>query len=193
MKYQIIYADPPWNYKDIPFDRDPAPYETMTPDQIARLSIDNIADWNCALFLWAVFPHLQEALYVMRAWGFEYRTVAFVWIKLNKNSKTPFFGMGQWTRANAEICLMGMRGKLARKDASISQVVTSVIGEHSRKPPIVRDKIVQLLGNLPRIELFAREDLPMFPKPDGWDVWGKQIESALEPDLLKDLSVDEIR
>ena len=124
--------------------------------------------------MWATFPKLENALYVMRCWGFEYKTVAFTWVKKNKKANTPFFGMGKWTRSNAEICLIGIRNKVKRQSASVSQVIISEILEHSKKPDEVRDKIVELIGDLPRIELFARN------KTEGWDVFGDEINSDIE-------------
>jgi site-specific DNA-methyltransferase (adenine-specific) len=111
---------------------------------------------------------LPKCLETIKMWGFRYVTVAFTWIKINKRNGKPYFGLGNWTRANAEICLLGMRGKLKRKSNKVSQVVLSPLREHSRKPDEVRDRIVELMGNLPRIELFARQEF------NGWDYWGNE-------------------
>jgi len=190
-KYQIIYADPPWKYKqgksmgtnfqgacDVK-------YPTMSIENICKLKVNNIADEDCILFLWATFPQLKEALQLIKAWGFEYKTIAFNWIKQNKNG-SPFFGIGYYTKSNGEICLLATKGNPHKfvKDNSISQVIFTEKTKHSEKPEIVRDKIVQLLGDRPRIELFAR------PNPqntifgtntfDGWDVWGNEVESDID-------------
>lgn len=182
-RYSIIYADPPWDYGERPlWCRGGANenYATQSVDWIAALPIDSFAAWNSALFLWATFPKLPEALYVMRLWGFDYKTVAFTWVKTNRKSDTPFFGMGQWTRANAEICLLGTRGTVTRRDKGVPQIIITPVAEHSRKPDEARDLIVRLLGDLPRLELFARPLSPMFPKPEGWDWWGDEVEGDVD-------------
>ena len=114
--------------------------------------------------MWATFPMLKEALEVIKAWGFTYKTAAFCWIKQNRNGSGLFMGLGNWTRSNAEICLLATKGKPKR-------VVTAVspLERHSKKPDEARDKIVELMGDLPRIELFARQTAP------GWDAWGNEV------------------
>lgn len=177
-KYQIIYADPPWNYTV--FDSKHGGrgtkqyYQTMRAVDIFSLPVGAIADKNCALFLWATSAMLPEALYTIKAWGFIYKTIAFSWIKQNKKSGGYFFGMGSWTRQNTELVLLGIKGKLQRLDASISQILQYPLQQHSQKPSEVREKIVVLLGDLPRVELFARQ------KTEGWDVWGNEVESDIE-------------
>lgn len=176
MKYQIIYADPPWNYNDkaLAGKRGASfKYSTLDTNRICALPIQNIAANNCVLFMWATFPMLPDAFMVMKAWGFEYKTVAFVWTKTNKKADTDFFGMGNWTRANAEVVLLGIKDKPKRISASVRQIVRSPIMRHSEKPNEVRERIVKLMGNLPRIELFARE------KKEGWDVWGNEVDSDI--------------
>lgn len=96
--------------------------------------------------MWVTMPFLEEAFAVMRAWGFEYKTCAFTWVKQNKKADTLFWGMGNWTRANAELCLLGVRGKPKRKDAGVHSVIISHIEEHSKKPSEIRDRICKLLG-----------------------------------------------
>lgn len=105
----------------------------------------------------------------MKAWGFEYKTIGFNWVKTNKKSEGLFWGMGNWTRSNSELCLLGVKSKPRRQSASVHSVVLSPMGVHSKKPDIIRDKIVELCGDVPRIELFARNATP------GWDVWGNEI------------------
>jgi N6-adenosine-specific RNA methylase IME4 len=121
--------------------------------------------------LWVTNPLLKEGLEVMRYWGFEYKTIAFIWHKTYKSGKT-WFGLGHYTRANAEICLLGIKGRLQRKNKSVYRIIKSPIMEHSRKPDKVRESIVRLFGDLPRIELFARQ------KTDGWDCWGLEVENG---------------
>lgn len=172
-KYNIIYADPPWQYKV--YSKKGAGrsaeshYPTMPLEDICKLPISNIAADNCVLFLWATFPNLQEAFEVIKAWGFTYKTVAFVWVKSNKKSDSLFWGMGYWTRANAEVCLLATKGAPKRQSASVHQVIISHIEQHSKKPAETRHRIVQLMGDLPRIELFARQ------QADGWDCWGNEV------------------
>lgn len=172
-KYNIIYADPPWQYKTSATSTldglAQSHYPTMCASDIRALPVNEIAAENSILFLWATYPKLKEALTVVNAWGFEYKTVAFTWIKLNKNNKDPFLGLGFWTRSNAEICLLGIRGFFTRKDAGVKQLIFSPIEEHSKKPDEARQRIVQLCGDLPRIELFARQAV------DGWDCWGNEV------------------
>lgn len=144
-------------------------YDCMKKEDISNLPVGNLADKDCVLFLWVTFPCLREGLEVMKEWGFEYKTCGFVWVKKNKKSDSWFWGLGYWTRANAEICLIGTKGKPDRKSRSVHQVVDSRIREHSRKPDEVRDRIVQLCGDVPRIELFARQSV------EGWDCWGNEV------------------
>ena len=179
-KYQIIYADPPWSYND---KRDSHPrmsggasshYSTMKLGDIKALPVKDMADVNCMLFMWATFPNLREALAVIEAWGFQYKTLGFSWIKTNKNDGKPFFGIGYYTKSNCEVCLLGVKGKPIKVSNSVSSVIISPREEHSKKPSIIRDKIVQLCGDIPRLELFARQ------KPEGWDVWGNEVENDLD-------------
>ena len=116
--------------------------------------------------MWATYPKMQEALDLIEAWGFKYKSIAFQWIKQNRSGNGYFFGLGRWTRGNTEPCLIAIKGKPKRISAGVGQLVFSPLRRHSQKPAEVRDKIVELMGDLPRIELFAREAAP------GWDVWG---------------------
>ena len=145
----------------------------MTDQDLYQLPVSSLADKNCVLFLWCTFPKLSEALNLINAWGFTYKTVAFVWVKQNKSGKGYFWGLGWWTRSNAEICLLAVKGKPKRKNAGIHQLILSPVEQHSKKPDIVRDKIVSLTGDVPRIELFARQTTP------GWDVWGNEVNSSV--------------
>jgi len=173
-KYNIIYADPPWRFEtwsDKGKGRSAEKhYLCMSLKDIKKLPIKDIAADNCTLFLWVIFPLLKEGLDVMEAWGFKYKTCGFVWIKKNRKSNGFFTGLGYYTRANAELCLLGTKGKpLKRQSKAIRQLVVSPVREHSRKPNEVRERIVKLFGDLPRIELFARET------PEGWNVWGNEV------------------
>ncbi|MFW9872184.1 MAG: MT-A70 family methyltransferase [Candidatus Thorarchaeota archaeon] len=185
-KYEIIYADPPWSYNDKMkmkgahgMIRGAASfYSTMKIDDIKLLPIQDISDENCVLFLWVTMPLLQEGLDVIKAWGFKYKTCGFTWIKTTKNGKLHC-GMGHYTRGNAELCLIGTKGKLKRQNNSIYQIVEAKIRKHSQKPNSVRKKIELLYGNINRIELFARE------KVKGWDSWGLEIESDIKLGEIK--------
>lgn len=171
-KYNIIYADPPWRYKDRKCNGAcESHYETMALDDIKHLPVSRLANDNCVLFLWATYPMLAEALEVIKAWGFTYKSIGFQWVKRNKSGKGWFFGLGRWTRGNTEPCLIAVRGKPKRANNSISQLIMEPVGRHSAKPPIVRDKIVHLLAgeNSPKLELFARSAV------DGWDCWGNEV------------------
>lgn len=174
-KYKIIYADPPWSYKD---KRDKQPrlcggalrhYPTMNVEAIKALPVNKITEDNCMLFLWVTFPNLKEGIEVLESWGFKYKTLGFSWIKTNKNNGAPFFGIGWYTKSNCEVCLIGVKGKPFKVSNNVSSVILSPKEEHSKKPDIVRDKIVELCGDVPRIELFARRGAL------GWDSWGNEI------------------
>ena len=150
---------------------------------VGLVKLKDIADDNAILLLWVTFPKLDWSFDIMKAWGFEYRTNAFTWIKTNHENKQPFWGMGYYTRSNAEICLLGRRGKgMQAKSHSIHSVIFHPIMEHSRKPPIIREKIVELFGDISRIELFARKKNSLFEHKDwqGWDVWGDEVESDIK-------------
>jgi N6-adenosine-specific RNA methylase IME4 len=148
-----------------------SPYDVMNTDELARLPISQLAAPDSALFLWATFPKLPDAFRVIEAWGFTYKTVAFTWAKLNPSGNGYKLGMGFWTRGNAEICLLATRGHPKRVSKSVPQIVVAPVGEHSAKPPVVRDCIVELMGNVPRLELFARP-----PVPSGWDATGLDFD-----------------
>lgn len=167
-KYNIIYADPPWQYWESGNKNQALHYTTMTIDEICDLPVKDIADNDCVLFLWVTYPILHEAFRVIESWGFKYSTAAFVWVKKNKQKDSPFVGCGAWTRANSELCLLATKGNIMRLDASVSQIVESPIEEHSKKPDVVRDLITRLVGKLPRVELFCRNPA------EGWDVWGNE-------------------
>lgn len=172
-KYSIIYADPPWGYQNkatrAAADKH---YGTMSIEDLKNMPIGNgggcLAADDCALFLWATFPMLREALDLIAAWGFKYKTIAFNWVKQNKRGNGLFWGLWNWTRSNSEICLLAIKGKPKRVSASVHSVVMTPLQKHSQKPDEVRDRIVELMGDLPRIELFARS------AAEGWDCWGNE-------------------
>lgn len=171
-KYNIIYADPAWKYN---FGKTSSrfvnkKYTVMGKEEIAALPVEQISQNNAVLLMWITFPKLDWAFDVIRAWGFEYKTCAFTWVKRNKRADSLFTGMGYYTRSNAEICLLATKGKpLPRLRRDIHSVILSPIEEHSKKPSEARDRIVDLFGDIPRIELFARQHA------EGWDCWGNEI------------------
>ncbi len=179
-KYKIIYADPPWKYNSRANHKTRfrggahGHYPLMTMNEIKAIPICDIIDDNACLFLWVTFPYLKEQLEVFPAWGFDYKTLGYLWIKLNPVDLMPFFGVGYYTKSNAEMCLLGIKGRMKPITNSISQVISAPRREHSQKPDEVRESIVSLMGDLPRIELFARQ------KVEGWDCWGNEVESDIE-------------
>lgn len=181
-KYKIILADPPWEYSSDPNSKRGIwglahqQYQTMAIEELSNLPVNEIADNNCILFLWATFPNLQQALNLVKAWGFTYKTVAFIWEKLDKTNNTlKKYGLGWYTRSNCEIVLLGRKGKFDRKSAAVQQVVKSTISDHSKKPDEIRKRILKLCGDLPRIELFARTQV------FGWDTWGNDDKLTNDP------------
>lgn len=174
-KYKIIYADPPWSYNDkmsghsFSLDHE---YETQNTNWIKNLPVQTISENDCVLFMWATSPLLPQAFEVLSAWGFKYKTVAFVWSKRTKHGKNVS-NLGRWTMGNVEVVLVGSRGKPKRIARNIKQLVIAERTSHSKKPDEVRKRIVELMGDLPRIELFARE------KTEGWDVWGNEIANDI--------------
>lgn len=174
-KYDVIYADPPWRFnvwsRETGLGRSADKhYPTMKKQDIEELPINNIAKDNSVLFMWATFPCLEQALELIKKWGYTYKTCAFTWIKKNKKSGSDFIGMGYYTRANAEVCLLASKGKsLKRVNRSVRQVIQSPIEEHSKKPAEIRTRIEKLFGDVARIELFARQHA------EGWDCWGNEV------------------
>lgn len=185
-KYKIIYADPPWSYGDkmkghsFSLDHE---YETQDIEWIKSLKVGELADKDCVLFLWAVSPLLPEAFEVIKAWGFKFKTIAFIWSKKYKNGD-PVSNLGRWTMGNIEMCLLATKGKPQRVCKNVKQLIEDLRVEHSRKPDSVRERIVELMGDLPRIELFAREDnQPTLTGKgifDGWDVFGNEAKNSID-------------
>ena len=185
-KYQIIYADPPWSYYNdsnakpdcttIAGMRRP-PYPVMSSDKIMNLPVENITAESCILLIWTTDYHLERCLNVIRRWGFKYKTIGFTWAKKNKQGGSVCF-MGAYTmKSGIELCLLATKGKDAHrlvKEHNVKALVESQRETHSKKPDEVRDRIVRLFGDRPRIELFARQ------KVDGWDVWGNEVKSDID-------------
>ena len=190
MKFQILYIDFPWKYNSRANHKTRfrggacGHYSLMTMDEIKSLPIQELTDENCVLFMWCTFPYLDEQIKLFEQWNFKYRTLGFSWIKTNPKNGKPFFGVGYYAKSNCEVCLMGMKGQLKVKSNKISSVIISPRREHSRKPDEIRDRIVELFGDLPRAEIFARE------KVEGWTcignkIDGKDIKQALDEIILK--------
>jgi N6-adenosine-specific RNA methylase IME4 len=172
-KYKIIYADPPWSYRDKAMAGNRGAgckYQTQDATWLNSLPVNDIAEKDCTLFLWVTMPKLNECFDLIKAWGFEYKTCAFTWVKRNKKATTWFWGMGRWTRANAELCLIATKGNPKRMCAGVHSVVDTAIEQHSKKPDEVKKRIVTLMGDIPRIELFARK------RTEGWDSIGFDID-----------------
>lgn len=175
MNYDIIYADPPWHYATRKTgtrfgggvtDK----YPTMSVDEICALDIPAADD--SVLLIWTTMPYLDRCIgRVIPDWGFQYVTCAFTWVKTNPVSGTVFKGVGNYTKSNAELCLLAKRGRgLPRQARDVAQAVLAPRREHSRKPDSVREDIVRLFGDRPRLEMFARTTTP------GWAVWGNQTD-----------------
>lgn len=174
--FRTIAADPPWRFQswsDKGRGRGAEQhYATMSLDDIVALPVAEAAASDCLLLMWAVNPMLPQAIATMAAWGFEYKTVAFVWAKTTRNSDpawapTYHMGLGYWTRANAEVCLLGTRGKPQRRSKAVRQLIVEPAREHSRKPDAFYQRAVALADG-PYLELFAREERP------GWTTWGNE-------------------
>lgn len=184
-KYTLIYADPPWQYRDKAKDGERGvdfKYSTMNLQDIKRLPVWDLAAESCLLAMWHVGPMPREALDVMEAWGFRlFNMKGFTWHKIHAKSGKDCMGMGNLTRSNTEDCLFAIKGRLPERmmanilqHVSAEEHVTAARGEHSAKPAIFADKLVQLLGNVPRIELFART------AKEGWHHWGDQCKCDVE-------------
>jgi N6-adenosine-specific RNA methylase IME4 len=174
-KYGAIYADPPWSFRNWSAKGTGrnaiSHYDCLDFPSLASLPIADLAADDCALFLWATDPLLPRAFELIRAWGFEYKTVGFYWVKLNvapKHDADYFTGLGYWTRANPEQCLLATRGKPPRQAKDVRRLLVDRRREHSRKPDAVRERIERLVDG-PYLELFARET------KRGWDCWGDQV------------------
>jgi N6-adenosine-specific RNA methylase IME4 len=189
--YSVIYADPSWHFKT--YSQKGAGrsasvhYDTMTLNEIKALDVASIASKDAVLFLWVLQSMLPHALELIDAWGFKYKTIGFVWVKMRGKQAAMFCGqtdvrrmMGYYTRAGSEICLIATRGKgLKRLSKGEYQVVLAPLREHSRKPDEVAQAIERLYGDVPRLEMFART------RRDGWDVFGNQVDKFEQFDQLE--------
>lgn len=178
-KYDVILADPPWQFEcwDGPrLQRRTAEshYPTMTLEDICDLPVFKMVNDNAALFLWAVWPRIFDARLVIQAWGFEYKTLAWEWVKLNPSGIGFHMGMGHYTRANPEPCLLAVKGSMPVATKGERNLLITPVREHSQKPNEQYAKVDRLYPDTHRLELFARR------KWDGWDVWGNEVESTVQ-------------
>lgn len=189
--YQLIYADPPWHFRVHSKKGEGRSaiqhYSVMSLEDIANMPIKEIAEDNSVCLMWVIDPMIEQGYQVMRAWGFIPKTVGFYWVKQNLKSEGFFTGLGYYTRANPEQCILGTRGKgLPRKDKGVKRLIVSPRGRHSAKPVEAYERIERLFGNVSRVELFARCNR------QGWSAFGNQVETSIrlptprEPDSLKD-------
>lgn len=178
-KYKVVYCDPPWKFNNKNTGGSMKSgadyhYPTMTIDDLCKLPVNEITDDDCVLFMWWVASQPNEAIKLVESWGFKIKTMTgFNWVKTT-NSGKPFFGMGFWTRQGSEMYLIATKGKPKRIDASVRSVIFSENDKHSKKPDVFRKEIVKLMGDVPRLEMFARE------QSDGWDVWGNEVNSTID-------------
>ncbi len=173
--YDILYCDPPWDYDGRTQHNGMSDtgsalihYNTMSLNDMKRLKVSEICKKDCLIFMWSSSPHLPQAIDLMKAWGFEYKTVAFVWDKQRVNP-------GYYTMSQCEICLVGKKGKIPspRGPRNIKQFLSEARGRHSAKPAEVRNRITSMFPTQKKIELFSRE------KVDGWDCWGNEVDSTV--------------
>lgn len=187
-KYSVIYADPAWkfgsrlangndkngivNLKQVKIGDN---YTVMTTKEICELPIKQIAADDCALFIWTTDAHLEDCIKVINAWGFKYKTIAFNWLKKEKSGVQSCY-IGYWTTKCGEICLLATKGNMSKylKKRNVRQLVEATRGKHSEKPNEVRKRIVEMFGDIPKVELFARQNF------EGWDAWGNEVSNSIE-------------
>lgn len=175
MKYSILYCDPAWDYAGREQHNTQEAnksvihhYRTMKIDDMKKLKVQDITEDDALMFMWSSSPHLPQAIELMKHWGFEYKTIAFVWDKQRVNP-------GYYTMSQCEVCLVGKKGRIPspRGAKNVKQFLSKMRSRHSEKPTEVRDRITQMFPTQSKIELFARQ------KTEGWDVWGNEVESSI--------------
>ena len=179
-KYQIIYADPPWEYNKR--NRNDSfgggvrtHYPVMSYNDLRTLPVPDICEENCMIFMWMTFPYLPKQLEIMKNWMFEYKTIGFIWVKLYPKKLTPCLSTGFYSKSNSEACFIGTRGKVMKPAVdNVSSVIISPRGKHSEKPIEVKKRIELMYPTQSKIELFARQ------KTEGWDVWGNEVKSDIQ-------------
>lgn len=178
-KFNVILADPPWRFEvwnqESGGGRSPeAHYPTMSHEDICNLPVKQFAAENCALFLWAIWPRIFDAKQVIESWGFDYRSLAWIWIKANRSGFGFFTGLGYYTRANSEPCLLAIRGSLPVATHDIQALIYSPVRAHSKKPDDQYRKIEALYPGADYLELFARR------RRSGWAAWGNEVPSDIK-------------
>ena len=179
-KYNIIYADPPWNIEGYVKQTKKGmsaydlPYKTMTSSAIINLPIKEIAADDAILFMWVVDAKIPIVSEIMSAWGFDFKCLGFLWYKKARTTNGNNAPFSQFTRRSCEYCFIGTRGKSLIRKHNVDQLVSIPKKRHSSKPAAFRTLITDLCGNLPRIELFSRD------KIEGWDCWGNQIPTTMQ-------------
>lgn len=172
--YQVIYADPAWQFSNKKTGGSMKSgashqYDVMTLDDMKLLPVKDIAADNAILVMWYVGAMPQEAIDLVKAWGFKLKNMnGFVWNKLTKN-RLPFFGMGFYTRAGSESAIIATKGKFKPESRGVRAVISAEVKRHSEKPNEFRESIVNLCGDIPRLEMFARKPV------DGWHSWGNEL------------------
>ena len=172
-KYNIIYADPAWEMGSKSNNRVLVPkYDVMKSEDIINLPIEKLAADDCALFLWTINAKIPDAIKLIEKIGFRYVGVAFCWVKTSQKTGIPNCRMaGNYTLQGIELCLLAIKGNMKTKDRTVRQVQMHPRLFHSKKPNHIADEIIKLFGDLPRVELFARD------RKFGWDVWGNEVDS----------------
>lgn len=174
-KYGAILLDPPWAFRTyskkdkLPTQFQDQHYEMLKKPELEKLPLSDLAAKDCALFLWTVDSHLDQALALLSGWGFKYKTIAFIWVKMTKDMSHPAISMGYWSRKQAEICILATRGKPRRLAKNVRQVLMEPRRQHSRKPDGFYSRIETLVEG-PYLEMFARQRWP------GWDAWGDETD-----------------
>lgn len=182
-KYNVIYADPPWqfgskSYQDSNREMlklEETQYQTMSIQQIKELPIKNITAGDCICFMWVTDAHLKEGIEVLESWGFKYKTIGFNWIKYYA-SGIECVNFAPWTLKSWEICLIGIKGSMGKykKSNNIQGLLKEIRTKHSEKPLEARKRIDLLFGDIPKLELFARQE------SEGWDVWGDEVKNSID-------------
>lgn len=186
--FKAIYADPPWGFNlwwggrsnkthaGVPSRATVPHYPVMKEEELNALPVGELAADDSVLFLWTCWPVLPWALRTIEAWGFDYKTCGFCWVKAHaqqidmfKDDIDPHMTLGYWTRSNSEVCLLATKGNPKRRDAGVKQAIIEPRRQHSRKPDCVPARIERLVEG-PYLELFARTQRP------GWTAWGNQTD-----------------
>jgi len=181
-KYEIIYADPPWDYKGQKQHSKVAAtggaashYNTTTTANLKDIPVADVAADNSLMFMWSSSPHLDQAIELMTAWGFQYKTIAFCW---DKQITVP----GYYTLSQVEVCLVGKKGKIPtpRGARNVRQFLSEKRTAHSKKPDEIRSRIEAMFPTQNKVELFARQASP------GWDVWGNEVQISPDTKILSE-------